>query len=56
VVHVERSLERLVADVRENLIDALVTGALETIPATPREQNCRHCTHAGLCDGPGGQP
>ncbi len=49
-------LERLVDDIRTNLIDALATGALDTIPSTPREKNCRDCNYAGVCDGPGGQP
>lgn len=56
VADVAPLLERLIDDIRSNLIDALATGAVDTIPSTPRENNCRDCSYAGVCDGPGGQP
>lgn len=45
-------LDVLLEDVREHLVDALATGALDAMPTTPRAQNCRHCPHENLCEGP----
>ncbi len=53
VAAVESQLDLLIEDVRENLVDALLAGTLTTFPETEREQGCRYCAHANLCDGPG---
>jgi DNA helicase-2/ATP-dependent DNA helicase PcrA len=45
-------LDLLLEDVREHLVDALATGALDEMPTTARAQNCRRCAHENLCDGP----
>jgi superfamily I DNA/RNA helicase len=50
------SLERLIEDAREHLVDALALGSLDTLAPTPREQNCRYCTFANVCPGPGVEP
>jgi DNA helicase-2/ATP-dependent DNA helicase PcrA len=47
----EPGLRMLLDDVREHLVDALVTGASRTLPTSVQEAACRYCAFVRVCPG-----